>query len=179
MKKAVFLDRDGVLNRSILLEGTPKPPASIEDIEIHDGVVEAIQILKSFDFVPVVVTNQPDVARGLILQSEVAAMNKHIGDAISVNHFYTCFHDDADMCKCRKPLPGLILQAAIDLDLNVNQSCLVGDRWRDIHAGQAAGCQNYFIDHSYSELQPNYPYTRVFSLLEAVRLLTGVGYENN
>ena len=179
MKRAVFLDRDGVLNRSILVEGNPKPPKSIKDIEILQGVVEAIQILKSFKFIPVVVTNQPDVARGLISQGEVAAMNKYIGEAISVKHFYTCFHDDADMCKCRKPLPGLILQAAFELDLNVDQSCLVGDRWRDIQAGQTAGCQNYFIDHSYSELQPNYPYTRVSSLLEAVKLLTEGGHENH
>lgn len=179
MKKAVFLDRDGVLNRSILVDGAPKSPTSIEDIQIYEGVIEAIQILKICGYVPVVVTNQPDVSRGLISQSEVAAINEWIGECIAVNHFYTCFHDDVDLCKCRKPLPGLIHQASSDLDLDVHQSYLVGDRWRDIHAGHAAGCQNYFIDHSYSEKLPDYPYTRVSSLLEAVRLFTGVGDENN
>jgi D-glycero-D-manno-heptose 1,7-bisphosphate phosphatase len=173
MKRAVFLDRDGVLNRSFLVDGVPRPPTSVGDIEILAGVIEAIQILKNHDLVPVVVTNQADVARGGVTQSQVEAINARIGDATKIEFFYTCFHDDDDLCDCRKPSPGLIYRASRELDLSVQGSFLVGDRWRDISAGQAAGCQTFFIDYSYPEKRPEMPYTTVYSLLEAVLILTG------
>lgn len=173
MNKAVYLDRDGVLNRSLLIDGVPKPPTSVEEVEILTGVIEAIQILKNHDFVPVVITNQPDVARGVMTQSQVEAINTHIGFVTDIKHFYTCFHDDADMCDCRKPAPGLIYRASHELDLSVSHSYLVGDRWRDISAGNAAGCQTLFIDYKYSERAPKMPFRRVFSLLEAVHFIVG------
>jgi D-glycero-D-manno-heptose 1,7-bisphosphate phosphatase len=173
MKRAVFLDRDGVLNRSLLIDGVPKPPTSVEDVEILAGVIEAIQILKNHDFVPVVVTNQPDVARGVMTQSQVEAINTHIGFVTDIKYFYTCFHDDADICDCRKPAPGLFFRAAIDLDLDTQQSFMVGDRWRDISAGHSAGCKTFFIDYSYPEQMPKKPFTRVSSLIEAARLMVG------
>jgi D-glycero-D-manno-heptose 1,7-bisphosphate phosphatase len=173
MKKAVFLDRDGVLNRSILLHGVPKPPSCIEDIEILDGVIEAIQVLLDNDYVPVVVTNQPDVARGNTTQSQVEAINAHVGAATKIKHFYTCFHDDVDLCDCRKPAPGLILRASSELDLNIQESFMVGDRWRDIEAGQLAGCQSFFIDSLYLEKAPKMPFKKVSSLLDAVKTIIG------
>jgi D-glycero-D-manno-heptose 1,7-bisphosphate phosphatase len=173
VKKAIFLDRDGVLNRSILLEGVPRPPSGIGDVEILEGVVEAIQILKNHSYVPVVVTNQPDVARGTTTQSYVEAINSYIGGLTKIDYFYTCFHDEADLCDCRKPMPGLILRASRELKLSLNESVMVGDRWRDIAAGQAAGCMTFFIDYSYNEQIPKKPFTKVSSLLEAVNLITG------
>jgi len=173
MKKAAFLDRDGVLNRSILLDGIPKPPTSIEEVEILDGVVEAIQILRTHGFVPVVVSNQPDVARGDATQLQVNAINNHIGAETNIEYFYTCFHDEDDRCDCRKPAPGLLYRAAIELDLSLDESYMVGDRWRDISAGQSAGCENFYIDYSYSEIKPKMPYKKVSSLLEAVNLMVG------
>lgn len=173
MKRAVFLDRDGVLNRSILVDGVPRPPSSLEEVEILTGVIEAIQILTDYNFVPIVVTNQPDVARGITNQSQVEAINQHIGLVTGIKHFYTCFHDDADLCKCRKPSPGLIHRASKELQLSVRESFLVGDRWRDITAGQVAGCQTFFIDYSYAERMPKMPFRRVSSLLEASHLIIG------
>jgi len=176
MKRAVFLDRDGVLNRSLLVDGIPRPPTSVGEIEILAGVIEAIQILKNHDLVPVVVTNQPDVARGRVTQSQVEAINARIGAATKIEFFYTCFHDDADFCDCRKPSPGLIYRAVDDLDLVVKDSFMVGDRWRDIAAGQAAGCKNLFIDYSYLEKRPVGPFRRVSSLIEAAYLIIGDSY---
>jgi D-glycero-D-manno-heptose 1,7-bisphosphate phosphatase len=173
MYRAVFLDRDGVLNRSVLVDGVPTPPSRPEDVEILDGVVQAIQILKAHSFIPVVVTNQPDVARGHASRSQVEAINKHISSAIEVEYFYTCFHDDIHQCNCRKPFPGLLLRAAEDLRLDTYQSYMVGDRWRDIAAGQAVGCQSFFIDYSYSEREPRMPFRRVSSLLQATSMIIG------
>lgn len=176
MKRAVFLDRDGVLNRSILVEGVPRPPTCIEEVKILPGVVEAIQILKDHDLLPVVVTNQPDVARRVTSQAHVEAINTYIGSATNIEYFYSCFHDDANQCECRKPSPGLLLRAAKDLGLCIHKSFMVGDRWRDISAGQSAGCQTFFIDYSYPEQMPKMPFTKVSSLLEAVNLMVGELY---
>jgi D-glycero-D-manno-heptose 1,7-bisphosphate phosphatase len=173
MKKAVFLDRDGVLNRAFLSHGIPKPPMAVEDIQILDGVVEAIQILKSHNFLPIVISNQPDVARGTTTQSQVEAINAHIGSMTDIADFYTCFHDDSDRCDCRKPSPGLINRASHDLGLDPTKSFLVGDRWRDITAGQRAGCASFYIDYAYGEEAPNLPFIKVSSLLQATHIITG------
>jgi D-glycero-D-manno-heptose 1,7-bisphosphate phosphatase len=142
-------------------------------VDILDGVVEAIQILKYQGLVPVVVSNQPNVARGLLTQAIVEDINTRIGEEVKIKYFYTCFHDDGDSCVCRKPLPGLILQAAYELNLDTHKSFMVGDRWRDIAAGQAAGCESFFIDYSYPEPYPNQPFSRVKSLLEAAEIIKG------
>lgn len=176
MKRAVFLDRDGVLNRSVLVDGVPKPPTCIEDVEILDGVCDAIQIFVDNDFVPVVVTNQPDVARGTLSEEQVNSINDFVGSCTKIPFFYTCFHDEADFCSCRKPLPGLIYRAASELDIDISKSFLVGDRWRDIEAGQAAGCDPFFIDYLYPEKPPRMPFTRVKSLQEAAQIIVGGQY---
>jgi D-glycero-D-manno-heptose 1,7-bisphosphate phosphatase len=173
MKRAAFLDRDGVINRAILVDGVPRPPSSVTEVEILEGVVKAIQLLKAYDFVPVVVTNQPDVARGTTSRTTVNQINAQIGTLSGIEHFYTCAHDDIDLCGCRKPKPGLIIQSASELGLDIPSSFMVGDRWRDVAAGQAAGCQSFFIDYSYPEKAPKKPFTTVFSLLDAVQLITG------
>jgi len=173
MHRAVFLDRDGVLNESQVIDGIPLPPRTIDQVEIIAGVEQAIEILKLYNFIPVVVTNQPDMARGTVLMEQILAINNHVGRLIGVEHFYTCFHDDEDRCPCRKPQPGLIHMAAKELGIDIKSSYLVGDRWRDVAAGQAAGCKSFFIDYSYSEKEPGPPFIRVSSLLEATKLIVG------
>jgi D-glycero-D-manno-heptose 1,7-bisphosphate phosphatase len=173
MKKAVFLDRDGVLNRTVLVEGVPKPPTTIGSIEILAGVSEAIALLKSHDFLPVVITNQPDIARGSAKLIDIDLINRRIGMEIGVDHFYVCPHDDNTNCHCRKPKTGLIKMAVEELCIDLKDSYLVGDRWRDIEAGQSLGLPSFFIDYSYKELSPKQPFIRVFSLLDAVNIMIG------
>lgn len=177
MTKAVFLDRDGVINRSNLIGGVPVPPRSILEVELLEGVVEGINLLKSYNFLPVVITNQPDVARGTVTREQVEEINTHIGVKTGIEHFYICYHDEINKCPCRKPAPGLIRLASSELDVNLDESYVVGDRWRDISAGQAAGCKTFFIDYSYAEKRPDAPFTIVSSLLEAAKLVTGVSNE--
>lgn len=169
MIKAVFLDRDGVIIRSEVTNGLPRPPSTITDVQLLDGVLEAVEILRANCFEIVVVTNQPDVARGVTPRKFVEEVNSLIGNLLEIRHFYTCFHDDSDFCECRKPLPGLLSSAAKDLDIDLRGSYLVGDRWRDIEAGQSAGCQNFFIDYNYEEKKPKNGFVRVSSLLEAAQ----------
>ena len=165
---AAFLDRDGVINNIFLRNGIPNPPDSIEKIQILPGVKEAVEIIKQNGFVPVVITNQPDIARGKISYESVAEINDRIQEITGIDYFYMCPHDDESVCSCRKPKPGLIESAVSELNIDLRMSFLVGDRWRDIAAGQALGIPSYFINHNYDEKQPFKPYIEVSSLLEAV-----------
>jgi D-glycero-D-manno-heptose 1,7-bisphosphate phosphatase len=171
MKKAVFLDRDGVVNKSFVIDGVPKPPKNLNEVEIIDGVIEAIKLLFERNFVIVIVTNQPDVARGIVDQESVEMINDFLGYKLGIQHFYTCYHDDSQRCDCRKPKPALLLRAAQDLNLDLSKSFMVGDRWRDIEAGQAAGCYCFFIDYEYHEKSPVLPFSKVTSLIEAAHII--------
>ena len=171
MRRAVFLDRDGVINAAVVLDRKPYSPKNFAGIKILDGVIEAIKSLMAQNFIPVIITNQPDITRKIITESDLISMHKIISKKTQIKHFYVCPHDEKDLCECRKPKPGLITQAAKELQLDLNSSFLVGDRWRDIAAAQALNIESFFIDYSYAEKQPSKPYTRVSSLLEVSKIL--------
>lgn len=173
MKRAVFLDRDGVLNDAVVKNGRPHPPSSMEQFKITVGVKEACGLLKNAGFELIVVTNQPDVTRGKSTVEQVEEFHEYLRKNLEITHFYTCYHDDQDECLCRKPRPGLILNSSQELGIDTQKSFMVGDRWRDIEAGNAAGCQSIFIDHSFDEKQPKNYFSRVTSLLEAVHVILG------
>ena len=152
-RRAVFLDRDGVLNEAVVRAGTPYPPQSPDEVVVVPGIAAACDALRRRGMVLVVVTNQPDVARGRQSPSGVAAINSVLREKVTVDAVYVCPHDNDDACPCRKPKPGMLLAAARDLnlDLDLNQSFMVGDRWSDIAAGQGAGCRTVYIDSGYQE----------------------------
>lgn len=175
MRPAVFLDRDGVIIRAILRDEKPYPPASSEELEILPGVPEALIALKDAGYWLVVVTNQPDVARGTTSRELVESMNDWLKSKLPLDAVLTCFHDRVDQCDCRKPKPGLLFTAARDFGINLPASFMVGDRWRDVVAGQKAGCRTFFIDYGYDEKQPESYDFRVESLLEAVKIILQIG----
>ena len=157
MKRAVFLDRDGVLNEAILRAGKPYPPGSAEEMRIAPDAPEALGRLKAAGLALIVVTNQPDVARGKQSVEAVEAIHRKLRESLPVDEFLSCFHDDRDDCACRKPKPGLILDGAARRGVDIAASFLVGDRWRDIDAGRAAGCRTVWIDRGYRERGPSEP----------------------
>ena len=167
---AAFLDRDGVVNEAYILNGKPYPPKDLSELKIVDGVKESLEMLDLFGYIPIVITNQPDIARGSQTWFELEKIHAKIRALTGITHFYVCPHDDADLCECRKPAPGLILKAAQELTLDLQSSFLVGDRWRDIEAGNNMGLKSYFVDRSYQERRPTAPYIPVKSLFEAVSL---------
>lgn len=175
MKRAVFLDRDGVLNRAVIRNGRPFPPSTVADVQILPGVLEATLRLKAAGFVLIVVSNQPDVARGTASRETVEAINDHLGRALPIDQFIMCYHDSGDGCRCRKPLPGMLLQGAREFDIDLATSYMVGDRWRDIQAGIAAGCQTIFLDYEYAEQRPEGYDHAVFSFAEAASFILGAG----
>ncbi|PWU07168.1 MAG: hypothetical protein C5B51_10575 [Terriglobia bacterium] len=155
--RAVFLDRDGVLNEVVVREGLPYPPARPEELRLAPGAAEALARLKAAGFLLIVVTNQPDVARGRQSRAAAEAMNRSVIAALPLDGLRVCWHDDGDACTCRKPKPGLLLDAAGDYGIDLSRSFLIGDRWRDIEAGAAAGCRTVLIDRQYAERPPVTP----------------------
>lgn len=149
-RKAVFLDRDGVINRNVVRGGVTQPPDTIEDFELLPGVLEAVRRLAEAGFVLVVVTNQPDVARGKQQREVVEQMNDVVRSALPVHDVLACYHDSGDHCTCRKPKPGMLVEAARRWGLDLERSFMVGDRWSDVLAGQAAGCRTVLIVNPYS-----------------------------
>jgi len=171
VRRAVFLDRDGVLNASIIREGKPYPPDSLAALVILAGVEEALSQLRAAGYLNVVVTNQPDVATGKQRIEVVEAMHDHLLRELPLDAVKVCYHTDEQKCDCRKPKPGMLLQAAKDYGIDLPGSFLVGDRWRDIAAGQAVGCSTFFVDYGYDEKRPEKPYVPVKSLSEAAALI--------
>jgi D-glycero-D-manno-heptose 1,7-bisphosphate phosphatase len=165
---AVFLDRDGVINRAVVRDGKPYPPASADAVEILPGVPQALERLRRAGFLLLVVTNQPDVGKGSQSREAVEAIHSHLRAALPLDDIFVCYHVDADACNCRKPAPGMLQQAAARYGLYLPGCYMVGDRWRDVDAGHRAGCRTILLDYGYREREAdNQPAARVPSLMEA------------
>lgn len=171
MNKAIFLDRDGVVNQVNIVDGKPYPPKDITELILLPKVNEALQLLKEAGYLLIVITNQPDVVRGKTKIETVEAINQFLKDSLPIDDIFTCYHDDIENCNCRKPKPGNILKAANRHNINIQNSFMIGDRWRDIEAGESAGCKTFFINYSYKEKQPKVYSYKVKSLYEATKII--------
>jgi len=173
MNRAVFLDRDGVLNPPVIREGKPYPPQTLEEFQVYPEAPEACALLRQKGFLLVVVTNQPDVGRGTQSLEVVEAMHERLRQAIRLDRIEVCTAPDdaAPDARRRKPAPGMVLDAAAALQIDLARSYLIGDRWRDIECGHAAGCTTFFIERSYTEELRRPPHHYVTDLLEAANLI--------
>ncbi len=154
LRRAVFLDRDGVLNSVNVVDGLPVAPLTLAELRIAPGAVEALVRLRAAGFVLVGVTNQPFVARGIQPREVVEEINAALVSSLPLDDLLVCYHDDRDKCDCRKPAPGLLTRAAAQYAIDLPSSYMVGDRWRDIEAGRRAGCKTVFIDYGYRDTWP-------------------------
>jgi D-glycero-D-manno-heptose 1,7-bisphosphate phosphatase len=175
VRRAVFLDRDGVLNAAVVRDGRPYPPSTLSEMSLLPGVEEACYRLKEAGFLLIVVTNQPDIARATTSSNEVDAINSALKSRLDLDEVSVCPHDDADGCDCRKPKPGLLFAAAQRWNINLPASFMVGDRWRDVEAGRAAGCRTVFLDYGYAERRPQSPDIATTSLAAVVPQLIAAG----
>jgi len=173
-RRAVFLDRDGVLNRAMERDGRPFPPESLSDFELLPGVTEACRHLHSLGYLLIVVTNQPDIARGSKATADVDALNTRLRQLLPLDDVRVCPHDDGDHCICRKPRPGLLTTAASDFNIDLTHSFMVGDRWRDVEAGAAAGCKTVWIRYPWREREPDRADFTAVSLLDAAAQIAAV-----
>ena len=179
-RRAVFLDRDGVINEAVLRDGKPYPPNSVDTLVLLPGVPEALADLHAAGFLLLVVTNQPDVARRSQSQQTVERIHRYLLQTLPLDEIFTCWHDDGDACDCRKPAPGLLRTAAAKYGVDLNRSFMVGDRWRDVEAGRRAGCKTIWIDLGYLERKPvEPPDLCASSLLEATAWISKLGTEDH
>jgi D-glycero-D-manno-heptose 1,7-bisphosphate phosphatase len=171
--RAVFLDRDGVLSRSLVREGKPFAPTTLKDFEVLPEASAACDRLKRAGFLLVVVTNQPEVGRGTLRREVVEAMHARMLRELPIDHVEVCYHPGhgASRCDCRKPRIGLLVNAARALNIDLARSWMVGDRWRDIDCGFAAGCRTVFIDRGYAESLKDAPDYHAKDLAEAADII--------
>ena len=173
-RPAVFLDRDGVLNRSDVVEGKPFAPRQLARFRLLPNTRRSVLHLKQAGFVVIVVTNQPDIGNGLVDPAEVEAMHRKLRQRVPVDDIRMCPHRREDGCHCRKPRPGMLLDAARDFGLDLSRSFMVGDRPGDIVAGSDAGCRTIFIDRGYCERLTSPADAVVGSLAGAVRRILAI-----
>ncbi len=168
MTKAIFLDRDGVINKSIIKHGKPYAPTRLEEFVLDANLGELAR-LRNLGYKLIIVTNQPDVGNGLVTPTFVESLHAQINMIFPFDEILACYHRSQDNCDCRKPKPGLLLQARDKFSIDMTHSYMAGDRWRDILAGQAAGCGTVFLDHGYKEDAPAFqPDFTCSSLIEAI-----------
>jgi D-glycero-D-manno-heptose 1,7-bisphosphate phosphatase len=167
-RPALFLDRDGVVFRALVRDGKPYCAQSVAELTMLPGVVDALQKTRTLGMLNIVVTNQPDVARGTLAREVVEHMHAIMRLVLPIDDVMVCYHDDADGCACRKPKPGMLLEAAQRHGVDLARSYMVGDRWRDVEAGRAAGCVAIWMPGNYGETAPRGPVITCHSLLDAV-----------
>ncbi|HNB52773.1 MAG TPA: HAD-IIIA family hydrolase [Anaerolineales bacterium] len=139
MRPAIFLDRDGVI-----IENCPNYVRSLDDVQIFEQAVVALAKIRTSPFAIIVVTNQSAVGRGIISIEQAHSINTHVVQAIvqaggRIDRVYMCPHVPGDDCNCRKPRPGMLLQASKELSIDLAHSIMIGDAFSDLLAGQAAG----------------------------------------
>jgi D-glycero-D-manno-heptose 1,7-bisphosphate phosphatase len=173
VRRAVFLDRDGVINRALERDHKPYPPRSLSELEILPEVPAACAKLKQAGFLLIVVTNQPDVGRGSLQKEIVETIHAGMCQRLPIDRVEVCYHpgQGGAECDCRKPKPGMLLRAARELGIDLAQSWMVGDRWRDIDCGHAAGCRTIFIDRGYAEELRQKPHFLAGNLAQAADII--------
>ena len=174
LNPVVFLDRDGTLNASVVREGKPYPPSTVEEMQLLPGVAEACRQLHAVGYTLVVVTNQPDVGRGTQSQPMVEAMHEYLMRIIpEITCIEVCYDPGGDTppSKYRKPAPGMLHRAKEKLGLDLSRSWMIGDRWRDVDCGHRAGCQTIFINWGYDEELREKPDFTVSGFREAAGII--------
>jgi D-glycero-D-manno-heptose 1,7-bisphosphate phosphatase len=170
--KAVFFDRDGVINRPIVRNGLPFAPQDLSEFAFMDGVQEICRTLRERGYLLLVCTNQPDVARGWQRREQVEDFHRLIEAELPISRVYACYHDNAHNCECRKPKAGMLLQGSREFGIDLSRSWMVGDRWKDIEAGRTAGCRTVYMRHGYDEAeahQPDYEIRHLNELSSIIR----------
>jgi D-glycero-D-manno-heptose 1,7-bisphosphate phosphatase len=151
MNKAVFLDRDGVINKALIRDGKAYSPRHFSEFEFMENIADQIRKIKDAGYFVIVITNQPDISRGIMDMSELNKMTEAIKANLPVDEIFICPHDDNDNCLCRKPKPGMLLNAAKKYEINLNECFFIGDGWKDMEAAKNAGCRGILIDAFYNK----------------------------
>ena len=146
MKLGVFIERDGVLNKVRVERQQQVGPLTLEEFKVNQSAVPLLKKLKAAGFIVVVTTNQPGLSRGDLSRREMDRMHDFLRRALPVDDIFVCPHDEADRCPCRKPKPGLLIEARFKWQLDMDRSFVVSDKWQDAEAARSAGCTSLLLE---------------------------------
>tara|TARA_Y100000996_G_C22342075_1_gene569100 strand:+ start:206 stop:739 length:534 start_codon:yes stop_codon:yes gene_type:complete len=169
--KAFFFDRDGILNKVILKKNKPYSPRYPKQVVKNYEILKLIKLLKKKKFKKIIITNQPDIKTGKLTKHSLRTINNDIKLFFSIDDIFVCTHNKFDKCHCRKPKIGMIKLAEKKWNLDLKKSYLIGDRWKDIDAGNKAGCKTIYIDYNYDEKKPKKP---IYSFKSLTQMLCQV-----
>jgi len=150
MNKAIFFDRDGVLNELVERNGGFYSPRKLSDFKIINNAAKVTKKTNLLGFVNIVISNQPDVSRGHMSKKELEKMTDRLSNKLSLDDFFYCIHDDSDLCNCRKPAAGLLEQAIKKWDIDLKKSLLIGDTWKDAEAANKVNVKCLLLDRVYN-----------------------------
>ena len=171
LTKAFFLDRDGVINQSLIYKGKPIAPTNLANFKIIKDVKKSLIYLKEKGFLTIIISNQPDISKGLLDKSILKKMNKKIKEKLKIDDIFICKHVNTDRCNCRKPKLGMALEAKKKWNIDLKNSYLIGDRWRDIYLANRLKIKCFYIDKNYSEKKPKKYNFKVKNLFHAIKIL--------
>ncbi len=175
MKRAIFLDRDGVLNETIIKKKEITSPLNLDELKLIPGVKETLFTFKKYGYLLIMVTNQPDIARNKNTKKNVEEINNFLKNHLNLDDIFVCYHDDKDFCDCRKPKSGMLIEASKKYNIDLLKSYIIGDRWRDVGAGKNAKCKTIFIDFKYQEKlisKPDYTITNIADARNIVKKIS-------
>jgi D-glycero-D-manno-heptose 1,7-bisphosphate phosphatase len=148
--RAIFLDRDGILNKAIVINKKPKSPKNLSELVLNKSLKKFLLDAKKSYYL-ICVTNQPEVGRKKFSKTEIKKINNFIKVFFNLDDIFTCYHEKDNICNCRKPKIGLLLKSKKKYNINLKKSIVIGDRWKDIAMGKKAGCKTIFVDYNYNE----------------------------
>jgi D-glycero-D-manno-heptose 1,7-bisphosphate phosphatase len=145
MMQGVFIERDGILNRVRVERQHQVSPLTLEEFHVNEALFPLLGKLKAEGLLVIGTTNQPGLSRGYQSRRELERMHEKLARALPLDDILTCPHDDADHCSCRKPKPGLLMEAAFKWHLELERSFVISDKWQDAEAARAAGCTSLLL----------------------------------
>ncbi len=168
--RAIFFDRDGVLNELVSRDGSFYSPQTFKDFHIVDEAKEVVNRVHSMGYLAIVISNQPDICRGRLKQSVLDKMTAVLIDKLNIDDVFYCTHDDHNDTGCRKPAPGLFFTAQKKYNINFNESFMIGDTWKDVEAAKSAGiAKTILLDAEYNKDLKEV--IRVKKLLEVIPII--------
>lgn len=172
MQKAVFFDRDGIINKIIVRsDGYVSSPRKFEEFVFIDGIKELMEKLKEDNFLNIIITSQPEIYRGLLKIEELERIHSHMNEILPIDDIFVCLHDDCHNCDCRKPKPGMLIEAMKKWDIDLSKSFMVGDSPKDIEVGRNVGCKTILLETQYNINKKIHPHFKVQSILDIFNII--------
>ena len=176
MKQGIFIERDGILNQVRVDRQHQVSPLTLEEFQVNQGMAPLLSKLKAGGLVLIATTNQPGLSRGYQSRRELDRMHDLLRRTLPLDDILVCPHDETDRCPCRKPKPGLLVEAAFKWHLDLDRSFVVSDKWQDAEAARAAGCISLLLQSAWvGDVHHDFVLPDVEAIVDKILRLRTVG----